>query len=205
MAVRKNSPTKRSLNALETRNKLYSTALMLFTKHGFDRVTVDDITRYAGVSKGTFYNHFTTKDQVLVEQYHQIDNHYEQALRRMSEEDSVEASLFSFVDAMCEYCENVWGLNLLKIVYMNQINLASRPELLLRNDRPFYTLLTKIIQKGRDRGEISTEMSLEEQVYLFARSARSVLYEWCLHDGKYDLKKSGREIFRLAIDNVAPR
>jgi len=205
MTARKGAITQRSLNALETKTKLYSTAMMLFTKRGFDKVTVDDITRYAGVSKGTFYNHFSTKEQVLVEQFNKIDNHYEQMLRRSKSGETASQRLLSFSDAMCEYCGEVWGLNMIKVVYINQISLGKRPDILLRSDRLFYTVLTDIIRQGRESGEFSTAMSAEEQLYLFARSARSALYEWCLHDAAFDLKESAREIFRLALDNVRAR
>ena len=202
MAARKGAITRRSLNALETRNKLYSTAMMLFTKRGFDKVTVDDITRYAGVSKGTFYNHFSTKEQVLVEQFNKIDNHYEQVFRRTKPDEPASQRLLNFSDAMCEYCGEVWGLNMLKVVYINQISLGKRPDILLRPERLFYTVLNDIIRQGRESGEFTTDMSVEEQLYLFARSARSALYEWCLHDAAFDLKDSARKIFRLALANV---
>jgi len=42
------------------------TALSLFAKHGFDRVSVDRITEQADVAKGTFFNYFPTKVDVLV-------------------------------------------------------------------------------------------------------------------------------------------
>ncbi len=202
MAARTSAITQRSLNALETKNKLYNTALMLFTKKGFDKVTVDDITRYAGVSKGTFYNHFSTKEQVLVEQFNKIDNHYEQALRRSNPGETASQRLLHFSDAMCEYCGEVWGLNMLKVVYTNQISLGKHPDILLRRDRLFYSLLADIIKQGRENGEFRTDMSAEDQLYLFARSARSALYEWCLHDAAFDLKESARLIFKLALDNV---
>lgn len=46
--------TQRQINALETKNTIYNTALKLFAKYGYDRVTVDEIAKYAGVSKGSF-------------------------------------------------------------------------------------------------------------------------------------------------------
>ena len=51
-------PTRRRLQALQTRQKIFDTALALLVKKGYDRVTVDDICASAGVSKGTFYHHY---------------------------------------------------------------------------------------------------------------------------------------------------
>jgi len=199
MAGRKKGMSQRSLNALETKNKLLSTAMMLFTQRGFDKVTVDDITRFAGVSKGTFYNHFTAKDEVLVEQFNRIDDYYEQILRHIKPTETASGRALIFVDAMCEYCGNIWGLNLLKIVYSNQISVNARPYILLNKKRLFYTFLLEIVRHGIASGEFTTEIPEEEQVEMFSRMARSVLYEWCLHDGSYDLKEAGRYGFELVL------
>lgn len=199
MPGRKKGMSQRSLNALETKNKLLSTAMMLFTQRGFDKVTVDDITRFAGVSKGTFYNHFTTKDEVLVEQFNRIDDYYEQILRHIKPTETASSQALIFVDAMCEYCGNIWGINLLKIVYSNQISLGARPYILLNKKRLFYTFLLEIVRHGIATGEFTTEIPEEEQVEMFSRMARSVLYEWCLHDGSYDLQEAGRKGFELVL------
>ncbi len=69
MITRKKRITQRALNALDTKKRIQKTALSLFPKYGYDNVTVDEITKKAGVSKGTFYTHFETKESVLVEQF----------------------------------------------------------------------------------------------------------------------------------------
>ncbi|CAK7060198.1 MAG: hypothetical protein DELT_01399 [Desulfovibrio sp.] len=199
MTERKKGMSQRSLNALETKNKLLSTAMMLFTQRGYEKVTVDDITRFAGVSKGTFYNHFSTKDEVLVEQFNRIDDYYEQIFRHIKPTESASARVLIFVDAMCEYCGNIWGLNLLKIVYSNQISLGNRPNILLNKERQFYIFLRDIVRHGVATGEFTAEIPQEEQVAMFSRMARSVLYEWCLHDGDHDLKESGHKAFELVL------
>jgi AcrR family transcriptional regulator len=49
----------------EIRTRLYREALSAFRTRGFDAVTVSELTRVIGVAKGTFFNHFPTKDHVL--------------------------------------------------------------------------------------------------------------------------------------------
>jgi AcrR family transcriptional regulator len=45
----------------ETRHELMHCALDLFTRHGFDRVTVEQIAEQANVSTRTFFRYFATK------------------------------------------------------------------------------------------------------------------------------------------------
>ena len=51
----------------QTHSRLQRVALDLFTKHGFDATTVEQIARAAGVSEMTFFRHFATKDAVVLE------------------------------------------------------------------------------------------------------------------------------------------
>ncbi len=59
-------PSRRTrLSPAEVRDRLYGEALSSFRDRGFDVVTVSELTRVTGVAKGTFFNHFPTKDHVL--------------------------------------------------------------------------------------------------------------------------------------------
>ena len=57
--------SKREQGKLERKERLYEAALNLFRGQGYEMTTVDQITRQAGLAKGTFFNYFPTKDAVL--------------------------------------------------------------------------------------------------------------------------------------------
>jgi AcrR family transcriptional regulator len=50
-----------------THAKLLDAALQLFSTSGYEHATVDDISQAAGYSKGAYYFHFSTKDDILLE------------------------------------------------------------------------------------------------------------------------------------------
>jgi AcrR family transcriptional regulator len=56
---------RREQAKLERRERIYEAALALFRSQGYESTTVDQITRHAGLAKGTFFNYFPTKDAVL--------------------------------------------------------------------------------------------------------------------------------------------
>jgi AcrR family transcriptional regulator len=56
---------RRERRAAETRVRLFRSAMRLFAQRGFQNVTVEDITEAADVGKGTFFNYFDSKDEVL--------------------------------------------------------------------------------------------------------------------------------------------
>ena len=50
-----------------TRQQIIETAFLLFLKKGFKAVRLSDIERAAKITRGTFYYHFTNKEEVLKE------------------------------------------------------------------------------------------------------------------------------------------
>jgi AcrR family transcriptional regulator len=56
---------KREQAKVERRERLYEAALSLFREQGYEATTVAQITKRAGLAKGTFFNYFSTKDAVL--------------------------------------------------------------------------------------------------------------------------------------------
>jgi TetR/AcrR family transcriptional repressor of nem operon len=53
--------------AASNRQRIVEAASLLFRKHGFDGVGVDDITKAAGLTHGGFYGHFTSKVDLAAE------------------------------------------------------------------------------------------------------------------------------------------
>lgn len=49
----------------DTKQKIFSTAVELFLKQGYDNTTIEQIAEQADVAKRTFFNHFPTKEAVL--------------------------------------------------------------------------------------------------------------------------------------------
>lgn len=57
---------KRETKKQLTLDRLVEAALRLFATQGYEATTVAQITREAGVAKGTFFNYFSTKEDVLL-------------------------------------------------------------------------------------------------------------------------------------------
>ena len=62
-AVLNDAPRRRRRE--ETRTRLMEAAIRVFASAGFERATVDEIVRQAGFSKGAFYVHFESKDDLF--------------------------------------------------------------------------------------------------------------------------------------------
>ena len=57
-------------------------ALRIFHEKGCDSVSVEQITRAAGMVKGTFYTYFETKSDIIVKKFWRIDRYYKEYASR---------------------------------------------------------------------------------------------------------------------------
>jgi AcrR family transcriptional regulator len=51
----------------KTRAKIVASARALFNRKGFDQVTIDEVMAHAGLTRGGFYHHFSSKDALYGE------------------------------------------------------------------------------------------------------------------------------------------
>lgn len=58
--------SRRQRKKLDVRARIIATALKLFSRHGFGDVTVEHIADVADLGKGTIYNYFDTKEDIVV-------------------------------------------------------------------------------------------------------------------------------------------
>lgn len=96
-------PGTRARQRADTRERLFESALREFAAEGFAAAQIDRIARTAGVARGTFYFHFPTKDDVLLELAQRINA---RVVRRLTEleasQPSLEALLVQLGEAVVE-------------------------------------------------------------------------------------------------------
>ncbi|MBD0674182.1 TetR/AcrR family transcriptional regulator, partial [Streptomyces sp. CBMA156] len=89
----------RELKKQQTRELLSDTAMGLFAERGFDRVTVVEVARAAGVSPNTVFNYFPTKEDLFFDRQEEVVAHLAEVVRRRpsggSAVDAVRADLLA--------------------------------------------------------------------------------------------------------------
>jgi AcrR family transcriptional regulator len=80
----------------ETRQRVYDAALEVFRQDGVVAARIEDITDKAGVSRGSFYFHFPTKDHVLLERSRISEKRIAQVLAALPPDAALEEALATF-------------------------------------------------------------------------------------------------------------
>ena len=92
--------TPRQERALETRQRIVDAALELFREHGYDGTTMRAIAKHADVSLGNAYYYFTSKDDLVLGFYDQLNlAHEARAEKVLAKETELEDRLRGVVRA----------------------------------------------------------------------------------------------------------
>jgi len=57
-----------------TRARIVESARVMFNRHGFEQVSIDDIMKDAGLTRGGFYSHFESKDELYAVAVHSFSS-----------------------------------------------------------------------------------------------------------------------------------
>ncbi|MFK7894264.1 MAG: TetR/AcrR family transcriptional regulator [Myxococcota bacterium] len=98
----------------ETRERLFEVALREFRAVGFGAAQIDRIAKSAGVARGTFYFHFPTKDDVLLELAQRVNRRIARRVTLLRDSDpTLRELLYRVNDAIADEISRVGETGLL--------------------------------------------------------------------------------------------
>jgi AcrR family transcriptional regulator len=187
--------------AEETKRHIFNTALKLLDEIGFEKITIRDIVRAAKVSIGTFYYYYATKLDVFYETYHIADRYFEETVAPLLTHETAKERILCFFDHYARYCADITGLSLTSILFNANNKCFNR-----NSGVGMLRILPALMAFGQARGELSTEETPDEMSQFFMISARGLIYDWCTHDGGYDIHNAlRRHVERLLRSYEVPR
>ena len=182
--------TERQKKALETRNKLLHKSLELFGKYGFEHVTIERITKACDVSKGTFYTHFPSKYDVILEKFKEFDTFYDTVEKEINPTLSASEKILTIYNEQMLYIINVVGKDVLTTVYTAAMtNQVEEDHYLISPERKIFQILNNYIAEGVTSGEFRQDLSIADMQSIIQRCMRANVYDWLIHNETFDLVK----------------
>lgn len=187
---------------METKKRIIDCARKLFHARGYHAVTVDDIIKEANSSKGGFYTHFKTKEDLLFSMAPLVDDAYVSFIKSDLNTKTVIDKIASFIRFVFNTIANEIGLEFISAIYASQIKDLKTERFLISNERQYYQVLKALIEEGKSKNEITKDLSTDKIVKLFSSCIRGVIYDWCLHKGAFELAPYGGEIIDMMLNQV---
>lgn len=185
----------------QTKSRIVKAAWKLFYEQGYDDTTVDEIIAESGTSKGSFYHYFEGKDALLSSLSYMFDEKYSEIKESLDNTQNSFDKLLYMNEVLFDMIDNEINIDLLARLYSSQL-VTKGDKHMLDYNREYYKLLRKVISEGQDRGEITAEMSVNDIVKLYAMCERGLMYDWCIRNGEYSLKKYAKEVMPMLLSGL---
>lgn len=142
---------------LDKKAAIFKAGTELFLLKGFKDVNVSDITREAGVSVGTFYNYYASKEELFAEIYHKENERVKKAIiESINVEDDPVAITTTFISQVMEALKT----NLVLKEWYNR-DILGELELKCRNNKDdsfVYVFFKELLKKWRAEGRIRSDI-----------------------------------------------
>ena len=113
---------KKKTARCQKRKKIIDKAWELFAKNGYEETKVEDITKDLGISKGSFYTYFATKEELLYEVLEKIKKEIIENLENINVNQIPEKVLEDYVKAKMNHAVKILNNMKLKAVEKHLID-----------------------------------------------------------------------------------
>ncbi|WP_050616733.1 TetR/AcrR family transcriptional regulator [Bacillus testis] len=149
---------KRGAIIVQLKDRIIETSLKLFEQHGFHGVSVHQIVQESGTSKGGFYHHFHSKDELLyvIHDYfisYVLQKAREATSKRITPTEKLLQIIQSFVKVFDLYKPHI------SVFYQESMYLKPPYEQQIKKKRNDYrAIIDNVIQEGMEAGEFRDEL-----------------------------------------------
>lgn len=181
--------TKRQLQAQETKRALLDAGQMLLNEKGYDSISIEEITDACGVSKGSFYHYFKSKDEFFMSiEYRPFVELDEQLL---SSSVPVAQAITEYI---AKFCEHLGSFSPHYIA--NWLGRVDNPAFLDRYKEEGFDsdfadhrveALRQCIEHGVERGELISETPTQELARTISVMLFGIVVWYCVTVGSMNL------------------
>ncbi len=188
----------------KTRKAIIKAAVRLFDQKGYEKTSIEELAREAGVGKGTIYTYFQTKDQIF---YAFCEEQLE----------FVHAELASKTDPNAPIIEQIMTVYMGEFIHVTQSKEFGRffmqhvlfPENVDSTheevDNKWLELLFSLLEKAQQRNELRKDIDLLYLAGHFYALYVLVVSSW--YTGRIETEEVGpgmRLLFEQALEGLAP-
>ncbi len=185
----------------ETRSKIMSSAIKLFSTRGYNSASVDDICKDAEISKGAFYHHFESKQALFLALLDVWLTTIDQGIEA-SRESSVPETFFLITQAFPYIFKTAnEGLPMFLEFWLQ----ASRDEKIWQASiapyRRYHKYFTSLIKRGVEEGSF-VDVDPDLTARMIVSMAMGLLLQSLLDPKGAKWEKTAREITTMMMDTL---
>ena len=191
--------SKQQLKSKETKEKIFQAAKRILQKGGYETLSIKNICEEAGVSNGSFYHHFKTKDDLLsyyIENQPTIDP---ELLDIPKDKETAKEAIVNVYLNYVDYCKEL-GVDFVAGYYTPH-NQALNPD--IRTERPYPIVTVQhYLEKAVAANAIQLTLSIPEVVTDIRMIVIGNAFEWALRHGDVDFSENMKRSISHYLNGV---
>ncbi len=195
--------TPKQVKTLETKEKIYMAADTILKKKGFAYLTVNNICNVAGVSNGTFFYHFKTKDDLL--SYYIFDKFAEYRLKHDFDNSvkdlSFDRQIIAYYSAWGNYMNEI-GIDFFSSFYNTKNYSLDVRRFNNRTPMTMWNFPGMCLEQAQKEGLIDDRLPVAHYAEVLATIVKGVAFDWCLSGGAFDMHDRIEEVMHPYLNSI---
>lgn len=191
--------SKQQLKSKETKERIFQAAKLIIQKSGYENLSIKNICEQAGVSNGSFYHHFKTKDDLLSYYIENQPSVHPDLFELPDSPEAIKETIIQVYINYASYCQEL-GVDFIA-GYYNPRNQALNPS--IRTERP-YPIVTvqNYLEKIEQSGAFTMKLSISEILTDIRMIVIGNVFEWALHRGNADFEQNIKRSLNQYLDGL---
>lgn len=191
--------SKQQLKSKETKERIFQAAKAILQKKGYENLSIKNICEEAGVSNGSFYHHFKTKDDLLSYYIEAQPTINPELLDIPKDKDTAKEAIIEVYLNYAAYCKEL-GVDFVAGYYTPR-NQALNPA--IRTERPYPIVTVQhYLEKAVEADAIQLNLSIVEVVTDIRMLVIGNVFEWALRSNEVDFEENIRRSISHYLDGV---
>lgn len=197
--------SKRETKKQNKKRAILDSAISLFNENGYEKTSIAQISRKAGVGKGTVYSYFDTKKSIIKGfcEY-ELEKVHQQLIAQSNRDTSVlEQMLIIYMTEFQHITQNreFGRLYMKEALFPDESELQTTTDL----DEKYFDLLFPILEKGQERGELRKDLELLHITAQFYSLFIIIMSAW--YSGRLPseaVETTMEMLFKQALEGLSP-
>ena len=191
--------SKQQLKSRETKERIFQAARRILQKSSYENLSIKNICEEAGVSNGSFYHHFKTKDDLLSYYIEDQPSINPDLLDIPSNAEETKTAIIHVYLNYVHYCQEL-GVEFMSGYYTPK-NQSLNPA--IRTERPYPIVTVRsYLEKAMIAKALPRTLNLDEITTDIRMIVIGNVFEWCLRNGDADFEGNMRRSLSHYLDGA---
>jgi TetR/AcrR family fatty acid metabolism transcriptional regulator len=195
----------------EKKDMILEAALQVFAKKGFAKATINDIAAASGIGKGTVYEYFSNKEEIIDQSFGFFIRHLEIGFQEILVQPIPAREKFVRILDIFTQAMNSDSLELMELMFdywSEGIKNRESRGLLFNEMNKFYhsyrEIFADVIIEGMQDGSFNKNINPRSAAAMIVGTLDGILVQWILDKKSIDLQDITKTVSHTVLNGIAP-